>query len=236
MAPMTDAADPSPFITPLWERARAMLARVLAVFGGSAAIAAIALLTPRLRRDIVARIAPLEHVVRKLLFVEAAKYAHLAATGAPRRGFPHASDAAARPALDLSQPETWPARFALAPPRDPLLVPDARAPRIRSFEPFPVIRPPRESRRTRRAQAPAQPAFKLARRLEALRRVLSKPAPHARRLARHFARVRRRYPEAPSRYAAAPSRTGAYDPDDPRLGLECHGCAFAAASAFADSS
>jgi hypothetical protein len=70
---MTDiAASPSLIADPLWRRARAMFARALAAIGDIAIIAALKTLAPDVRRQIVAWLAPLEHIVRKLLLAEAA--------------------------------------------------------------------------------------------------------------------------------------------------------------------
>ena len=235
MTAMTDTADTSTSIAPLWGRVRAMWARVLAALNGPAVVAAIACITPQLYRDMVRRIAPLEHAVRKLLLVEAVKYAHLQVSRPRKLPTAHGGVAPARGiAPDLSRPETWRAQFALSPPRDPLLVPESRAPRIRTFEPFTVVRP---MKTTRRVPAPAiSRSLRLARRLEALRRVIAEPAPYARRLARHFAGVRRRYPDAAFRYAAASPRGGGFESVDPRLGIECQVRALDAAPAFANSS
>jgi hypothetical protein len=117
---------------PLWTRARALFARACAAFGGPAAVAALARLNAALRRRIMGWLAPLECIARKLLLAEAARLPaeNLRARTPPRtQGEP----AGARAAPDLSRPETWPARFRLAPPRDPHLVRDERAPRIRSL-------------------------------------------------------------------------------------------------------
>jgi hypothetical protein len=80
-----------------------------------------------------------------------------------------------------------------------------------------------------RAPAP----LRLARRLEALRRVLADPAPYVRRLARLLARLRPAFAE---RYALAPSSSRYADDDDPRLLVEVMALALASASIFIDSS
>lgn len=67
-----DPTAPSLTANPLWTRARAMFARALAALGAISAIAARRTLTPEVRRQIVAWLAPLEHIVRKLLLAEAA--------------------------------------------------------------------------------------------------------------------------------------------------------------------
>jgi hypothetical protein len=217
-----------------------MFARALKALGGAQRIAALGKLTPKMRCEIVALIAPLEHVVRKLLFVEAARLPRPDVRPFPVVRRPAAFRAATASArqFDPARPETWPAQFALSPPRDPRLVPGHRAPRIRSFSNVNVIilKPSRAKPPPIAPRAPVSPAFNLARRFEALRRVLKNPKPTARRLARLLVRLRRSFPEVFQHYAAAPSRTGHYDAEDPRLGVECIARAFDALQAFENSS
>ena len=73
MPRMNAIAPPTLTAEPLWIRARAMFARAVAAIGAPAAIAAITFIGKTLRRDIVAWLCPLEHVVRKLLLAEAAE-------------------------------------------------------------------------------------------------------------------------------------------------------------------
>ena len=83
---MTAFAEPLP-TEPLWTRARAMYARALAAIGDAASIAMLAALPKSLRRQIIAWLCPLEHVVRKLLLAEAAEIyraAKACANGGPR--------------------------------------------------------------------------------------------------------------------------------------------------------
>jgi hypothetical protein len=261
---MSNAAEHQNLIAaPLWQRARAALARAFAALGGSAAIALINALTPALRRRIVAWLCPLENVVRKLLLAEAGEITRnereqrergpraisialrgIALHGTPRKGSAallrrtaskaEGAAGAARSSLDLSNPETWPARFSLAPPRDPRAVPEASAPRIRSlWGPLPLPPPPPPPRRAASAESAA---FRLARRFEALRRVLEDPLPHARRLARLLQRLERRFPEVIARYALAPARVGDFDAADPRLSTDAYGAGFNGARALADTS
>ena len=218
-----------------------MFARALRALGDPASVAAIAKLTPAMRREIIAWIGPLENVVRKLLFVEASRLPRPDIRPLPIARRPAAFRAAAATSarqLDPTRPETWPARFALSPPPNPHVVPDCRAPRIRIFDSVSVIvlkptlaRPARVAPRT-----PVSPAFNLARRFESLRRVLANPKPTARRLARVLVRLRRSFPAIFAYYAAAPSRTGGYDPEDQRLGIECQALALNAVDAFHNSS
>lgn len=242
IAPSTPLAAAPPSAAPLWTRVRAAFARAVAAIGAPTAIAALGLLSHALRRTIANRIALLEHIVRKLLLAEAARLQVHHPSSFPTRESairnPGASGrvlAAARsPKLDLTRAETWPARFALAPPRDPRAVPEANAPRIRSlWDTSPNTRAQPSAQRAPRTE---NTAFRLARRLEALRRVLDDPRPHAARLARVLMRLRRRYPEAALRFAMTTARTSTFDGDDPGLGVEAMATGFTGASAFSDSS
>lgn len=238
-------ADPS-ILAPLWLRARAMFARARAAIGEPATIAARTALARDTRRDIAGWLARLESIVRKLLLAIAAGLVEeqrrnagpkleIVRLAQPPMALPqnHRIDARPRP-IDRTQPETWPARFALAPPRDPRVVPDSRAPRIRALwgptPPAPAAPPPRAPRRA------TQPALRFALRLEALRRVLADPIPHAQRLARIFQRLSRRYPGAAPRFAIAPTRPCLADPVDPRLIVEAIAAAISAAPVLANTS
>jgi hypothetical protein len=223
----------------LWERARASYARAVAAIGEPAAVAALAALSRDLRRIIIGWVARLEHVVRKLLLAEAGRLFETNGLPAlcrpPFRGEVRKERAARMRHLDSTRPETWPARFRFALPRDPRAVPDARAPRIRAlWDDAPSCAPPP----TRLARLPERQdiAVRLARRLEAMRRVLVDPMPIAQRLARGLYRLARRYPEATLRFAASPSRVNAYDPFDPRLGVDATGAGFYGAHCFRDTS
>jgi hypothetical protein len=238
---------------PLWARARAMFARAVVAIGDAAAIAILQQLPRPLRRRIVAWLAPLEHIVRKLLLAEAAALRRAPNWTAGLRPalaqVPQSRSAALRAAcaagaarsnlqpsrvFDPSRPETWPACFSFALPRDPLAVPDARAPRIRAlWVPSP---PPAPPQRAPRASNETDTPFRLARRFEALRRVLENPLPHAQRLARLLARAVRRFPEIVQRCVLAPARTGDYDREDPRLGVDAITQSWGAPKAFAPDS
>jgi hypothetical protein len=247
----------SPDTNPIWTRARAMFARAVAMLGDAAAIAALAALTPRLRRQIVAWLAPLEHVVRKLLLAEAAALTRAEVERAkhevriervPLRGMAQhwsaglqtrmCTTAAARRgsedprSMNLARPETWREQFSFALPR-PHYVPEAHVPRIRALWGDCAPPPPEPERKPRAVNANSP--FRLARRFEALRRVLDNPAPHAERLARALAQQVRRLGDIVQRYVVAPCRTNDYDKDDPRLGLDAM-CAAHRAAVFADSS
>lgn len=250
---------------PLWQRTRASFARAIAAIGAPAAIAALTLLSRDLRRAIVGRLLRLEHFVRKLLLAEAAalhraeraraakrprvvtielgslglaqhwtKGSALPAQCTPSRAGADARPRSARASLDRSRPETWPARFSFALPRNPRLVPNARAPRIRA--PWDEETPPSPApERTPRGQTQSTP-FRLACRLEALRRVLENPRPHAERLARMLVREVRRYTEVVQRYALAPLRSTDYDTEDERLGIDIYGPCIDAGEVFKNSS
>jgi hypothetical protein len=252
-----------PNTEPLWTRARAMYARAVAAIGDAASIAMLQMLPRSLRRRIIAWLCPLEHVVRKLLLVEACEIhgaERALAAGAirieriPLRGMAQSWTAGlqtrmcsditkrcasedARSKRDLACPETWRARFSFALPRDPHVVPDSRAPRIRALwgptSPPPPEPPPRTPRISRSEDAP----FRLARRFEALRRVLENPRAYAERLAHVLAREVRRFGQIARRCAIAPCRSNDYDPDDPRLGIDAMGAGFVRSeTAFSDSS
>lgn len=271
---------------PIWTRARAMFARAVAMLrlrvgGGEQAglaeamrlrsfetpattalsfvaqVAALVGVAPKLRREIVAWLAPLEHVVRKLLIAEAAalhraSHAH-AARGVRIEYVPmhrgsawppatHCTNArgvgaaappvAARSNLDTCHPETWRACFSFALPRVHY-VPEAHAPRIRAL--WGASTPAPELERKPRVFNADSP-FRLARRFEALRRVLGDPRPHAERLARALARAAHRVRDIVRRYVISPCRTNSYDPDDSRLGLDAMCAAHRGATVFSDSS
>jgi hypothetical protein len=239
-----------------------MFARAVDMVGSAAAIAGLPSLGPKLRRDIIAWLAPLEHVVRKLLLAEAAelhraererekrrvRIEHIPLRGMAMHQRPTGGTASlqarssasvkercepegSRSNLDKANPETWRAQFSFALPR-PRYVANANAPRIR--DPW-APTPPPAPERALRVFKPEDTPFRLARRLEALRRVLEDPRPHALRLARALTREGRRINQLALRYLYAPCRTNDYDRDDPRLGLDAMAHAFEAPYAF-DSS
>jgi len=230
---------------PIWRRMRASFQRAVAEIGAPAVIAALSTLTRKLRRTIAERILRLEHLVRKLLLAEAVAIrrttpALCVAADAHKAPLTTSSFTAATPSAraqpDLTQPDTWSARFALAPPRDPRRVPEALAPRLRSLWGPTPPEPPPPPQRAPRVFDEAETPFRLARRLEALRRVLENPAPYAVRLARLLTRLVRSHPEIVRTYALSPARTAYYDPIDPRVGIDAFGACFCAEVAFTDSS
>ncbi|HET9231698.1 MAG TPA: hypothetical protein VFO00_10455, partial [Vitreimonas sp.] len=141
----------------------------------------------------------------------------------------------ARSKLDRATPETWRVQFGFALPRNTRFVPNSRAPRIR--DPWgpdtpPTSTPERMPRIVRAEDAP----FRLACRLEALRRMLENPMPHAERLLRVLIREARRAPQLIQRYALATAHTNEYDKQDHRLGIDVYGACIDAPVAFSDSS
>jgi len=216
---------------------RALFARVIAAIGAPALIAALTF-APGMRTGIVRQLALVEILARKLLLAEAAALSAqapqrgprlveitLAASGlytAPQTRRRKRAPSQAR-ALDLSRPETWSARFALAVPRDARAVQDRRAPRIRALwgdTRSPPAPDPAPSPRSQTSEA-----FRIARRAEALRRMLHDPAPYVSRLARARRIGVARSRETINRYALRAPRRFVGDHRDPRLTLDIFGAA-----------
>lgn len=243
---MQIAPPPSP--SPIWDRLRATFERVIAAVGAPAAIALLSLSTRRARYNIVRQLLTLECLVRRLLLAEAAALAPPEAERGPRlitipirapglvTPLNHAprrtSRSSPRP-IDPARPETWSAQFTLSLPRDPGVPLDRNAPRIRALwgASAPPAPPPPPRRRDRRSAS-----FLLARRFEAIRRVLNDPAPYARRLAFAQRRAMARSPEVARSYALASPRRPSYDPYDERLGIDILSLAFVAREAFSNTS
>ena len=228
--------DPLPT---LWLRLRSMFARAAESIGAPQTLARLDALSRRRQHEIGCWIARLECIARKLLFAEASALPSFrtrasairnpGANAAPLQTPQHNT----RAEIDLTQPHTWPARFKLAPPRDTLAVPESRAPRIRAL--WGAYTPPPSPPPRAAAQSTPTP-LRFAFRIEALRRVLDNPAPHARRLARVLHRLKPRFPEAPARYAIITARPYAPDSGDPRLMIETLALAIAAIQVFTNSS
>lgn len=226
---------PPPATPPLWARLRALFERVIAAIGAPAFIAALTL-APGMRTGIVRQLALVELLARKLLLAEATALAtttprgprlveiNLAASGlytAPPMRRRTRTRASAR-SIDFANPESWSARFSLAMPRDERAVQDRRAPRIRALW-GPTITPPAPPEPAPRQHS--SEAFCIARRAEALRRMLDDPTPHVQRLARSRSFGVARTHDTISRYAFAASRRFVGDHHDPRLTIDIFGAA-----------
>jgi hypothetical protein len=247
--------DPLPT---LWLRLRSMFVRAAESIGAPQTLARLGALSRQRQREIGCWVARLECIARKLLFAEASDLHHTSsfrtrdlsaearrakADSAIRNPGANATLRATTPGndkpcprraeIDLTQPHTWPARFKLAPPRDVRAVPERRAPRIRALWGSHAAPP---TSPTNAAAQTTPMAVQFAFRIEALRRVLENPTPHARRLARILNRLKPRFPEAPARYAVIAPRPYAPDAGDPRLMIECLALAITAAQAFLNSS
>lgn len=176
--------------------------------------------------------AQLERAARgpKLVLIPLRHHAPAPPASPPPR--PTKKDAARLPVSPT--PHDWRAPFSFALPRDHYVA-EANAPRIRAlwgaYE-APVAPPQRAPRTPALADAP----FRLARRLEALRRVLDNPLAYAEQLARVLACAAKRAVDVVKRFLFAPCRTNDYDCDDPRLGVDVFALAFTHAGAFADTS
>lgn len=228
---------------PLWERLSALFNRVIAAIGAPAILAALTF-APLMRTAIVRQITLIEILARKLLLAEAADLA-----AAPQRGprlveiqlnasglyTPPPTRRPRRPsrmrAIDPTKPETWPARFALAIPRDSRVVDDRRAPRIRAYW---NAAPPSAPER-----APPQrtsDAFRIARRAEALRRMLNDPTPHVQRLARSRRVGVTRSRDTIKSYAFRAPRRFIGDRHDPLLTIHIFSAAVRAHAILTDTS
>ncbi|MEQ1493316.1 MAG: hypothetical protein ABL932_22490 [Terricaulis sp.] len=238
------ATAPPPTNAALWARLRATFARVIAAIGAPAAIVLLSLTTRSTRLSITRQLAMLESLVRKLLFAELATR-----LGAPAERGPRLVHIPIRPGLvivnpprkrtarqqripDLAHPETWSAPFALAIPRDHRLVHDRNAPRIRDLwgpSARPIEPPPRSPQRQRTTP------FRIARRFEALRRVLNDPSPHIRRLALAQHHALKCSPNVVSQYALIAPRRYGYDPVDARLPIDITCAALVARTKLCDT-
>jgi hypothetical protein len=247
MPRMNAIADP---LATLWERTQAKFARAVAAVGDAGRIAAIGLMSPELRCNIIRWLRPLENIVRKLLLAEAARLAaappdktlahvvtvpiHIQPEGEASTRAAAARAPRTAPQFDRTRPETWRAHFSFALPRDTHAVPERWAPRIRAlWGPPPAPPPPLPP--ALGASRERDPALRLASRFEALRRVLHNPAPHARRLAELLRRLTRRFPEIVHRYALAACGSDR-DTADPRLRVDIFTELFGQKLAFGDSS
>lgn len=238
---------PPPATTPLWARLRALFERVIAAIGAPAFIAALTL-APGMRTGIVRQLALIELLARKLLLAEASALAPAATSRGPRlveinlaaSGLYTVPQTRRRTRarssgriIDPYNPETWSARFALAMPRDERAVQDRRAPRIRALW-GDTITPPAPPEPAPRQHA--SEAFRIARRAEALRRMLNDPTRHVHRLARSRRFGVARTHDTITRYAFAVSRRFVGDHHDPRLTVDIFSAAVYAHTVLTDTS
>ncbi|MFP3943467.1 MAG: hypothetical protein ACLFWF_06225 [Alphaproteobacteria bacterium] len=209
-----DASAPDDYygtsVPALWAAARRFLRWLVGMYGTPCALVAGHWLSLKERREILHWLHPVEDLVRRLLVIEAVR---LAQTPLPekkpapgRRKRPVKARFCRVSFPDPENSQAWSVRFRMIPParrRGPRFSPrirllgrdrDARilAPaalaadaeehrlRMRSPEEIPAHIRARRPKRSRRAGNP----WRLAKRLEALARVLNNPEPHARRLAR----------------------------------------------------
>jgi hypothetical protein len=178
-------------IAALWADARAWLGELLKRFGGPARI--LIALAARTRGAVKRRLAALDALVLKLLLIEAVQ---LAPTPAPARA-PAAARrrcAVAHRLEDPACPETWRVRYRPRLPRIPRRVAATRA---------------RPGAAPRDAAAVAR---LLARRCEALRRLIADPRPAIRALARKLRALGASAHAFARRIAIKPAPRGASNP------------------------
>jgi hypothetical protein len=196
----------------LWAQANHFFAHMIATYGDAAALAAIDELARTTRRHLLEWLAPLETLARKLLLIEASKLTGaLPPLSACKRSRGECRGEAEAP--DLNHPASWRAPFYMPIPVDDRgAVPESRAPRIRllgpSWPPRPAFTPPPQPAPRPRTERTPPSTWRIARRVEALRRLIENPAPHARRLARRLSRIPRhaRAERARRIASASPSR------------------------------
>jgi hypothetical protein len=221
-------AHPDP-IAALWREARSWLADALCAFGEPVEIACS--LAREARAALKRRLLRIETLLMKLLLIEASRVrakASLASRRRPLRAQARAGAGGAAPvaaAEDPARPETWRVRFRLGIPPDPK--PPARprdtgGPRIRDLGRPLLVRDiwREQSRRQLCARLHPEPdaeaaqaraaakSRKLARRLEALRRVLANPRAAVAALARRLSALGCAAYAAARRIALAPPPRG----------------------------
>jgi hypothetical protein len=193
----TEPSVPNDPIARLWQIARAWLIAAMHAFGDPVAVAAT--FSPFARQALARRLRALETFALKLLLVEAARLAPpgrqraAASTVAARRADIAGGKPAPQP--DPARPETWRVRFELRIPGDTPVAPHTSAApesQQRSAPRAPAVRDPARERAK---------AEKLARRLEALRRVVADPLSRARRLKRKLMALGARAYDAAMRIA-----------------------------------
>ncbi|MFP4004362.1 MAG: hypothetical protein ACLFV8_11345 [Alphaproteobacteria bacterium] len=218
---MTDAAvsddHDANCVPALWAAARRFLGRLIGLCGAPCVLVTDPFLSLKERRGILHWLRPVESLVRRLLVAEAVRIAETRPSGTDRR-----RAKVRRPVYpfcrvsfpDPENPATWAVRFSVSEPsirkssvrisprihvldldgHANVLVPAARnraiaqhRERMRRTEEIPV---PARMRRKRRPRAGSP--WPLARRIEALTRVLENPELYARRLARRLRKNRDR--------------------------------------------
>jgi hypothetical protein len=164
----------APFsLSDTWNHVGELYAWIISVFGDAEAIAAQLMLTRARRRDLLAWLGPVEALARRLLLLKALTLpppnqpAPHAATGRLAIAFTDAPE----PSPEES-PERWRVIFRV--------MPNAACPRRAADTAF-------ANERSQDKRATSFNAFALARRIEALRRVLENPKPALARLARALA-------------------------------------------------
>ena len=184
---MTDARptehDPDDASPPaLWAVARHLLGWLTAVFGDACAVAALGVVSPAERDEILTWLRPIEALARRLLVVEAAALerspmarrrapaAMSSADKAPRVRLPHRCDG-----LDPADPRGWRVAFRVCAAPEGMRGSSDAGPR-------------RETERETNTGTGIglAGAWPLAERIEAVTRVLEDPAPFAARLARRL--------------------------------------------------
>jgi hypothetical protein len=177
---MTQAEPPALNNDPhseLWAVLRHFFGCAQRDIGDPTDIARIALIGPEARKLILDWLAPLEALLRRLLFLNAvaielpnAPHPNPAKLKAPK---PNATPARPKVARDAENPASWPAHFRLAPP-------SAHRPAPSS----PQNAPPKNPRRGAHFGAGLYTGWPLALRFEALRRAMENPDALTLRLAR----------------------------------------------------
>ena len=228
MAPMTMPSAPTPSnpIAQLWRATRTRLADLISEFLGPIEVART--LARKARAIIRRKLALLEALVLKLLLIEAAARAQEIPAQWPRfRRRAPTPKPASRRSENAAAPETWRVRFSLrlpAGPRTPHAPPrDIGGPRIRDLGRPLLVRDiwreqarcalidrlhPKPDAAAAHARAQAK-AMRLARRLEAVRRVIADPRRVIAALARKLASLGRAARAFARRIAlAAPPRGG----------------------------
>jgi len=211
----------------LWVIAREMLTLMILAIGSPGLVATIERLTRKTKREIKDWLCPLEALTRKLLLIDAAKLPRPSErrpapqSWTPNRVRAYAKSLGRKPKrvhyADPNRPATWRVSFTLTLPKDTLdrkMRFDNGGPRIRRAGPPFLVRDVwrDQAAQARAAQLEAQREAKranaakhLAARMEAVRRAIEDPAPHAERLAQKLWRKRGGAARAARLIAEAPA-------------------------------